>query len=57
MLAHNIVIALQVFMLGINVFMLNLMINLMDDFMTRINDEEGDAFPFEKVRECFFQWF
>lgn len=37
-------------MLGINVFMLNLMINLMDDFMTRINDEEGDAFPFEKAK-------
>eukprot|EP00050_Salpingoeca_kvevrii_P003178 m.216393 g.216393 ORF g.216393 m.216393 type:complete len:98 (+) comp10784_c0_seq3:3956-4249(+) len=38
------------FMLGVNVFMLNLMINLMDDFMQKINGEEGDAFPFEKAR-------
>eukprot|EP00051_Salpingoeca_urceolata_P020402 m.305850 g.305850 ORF g.305850 m.305850 type:complete len:1526 (-) comp19613_c0_seq7:81-4658(-) len=38
------------FLLGVNIFMLNLMINLMDDFMQKINDEEGDAFPFEKAR-------
>lgn len=35
--------------LGVNVFMLNLMINLMDDFMAKINGEEGDAFPCEKA--------
>eukprot|EP00049_Salpingoeca_infusionum_P007130 m.116055 g.116055 ORF g.116055 m.116055 type:complete len:594 (-) comp13589_c0_seq2:1508-3289(-) len=39
-----------VMMIAINIFMLNLMINLMDDFMQKINDEEGDAFPFEKAR-------
>eukprot|EP00043_Microstomoeca_roanoka_P008232 m.79420 g.79420 ORF g.79420 m.79420 type:complete len:1567 (-) comp14156_c1_seq5:209-4909(-) len=39
-----------VFMVVVNIFMLNLMINLMDDFMQKINDEEGDAFPFEKAR-------
>eukprot|EP00055_Hartaetosiga_balthica_P013124 m.65999 g.65999 ORF g.65999 m.65999 type:complete len:1782 (+) comp8174_c0_seq1:61-5406(+) len=37
-------------MVGVNIFMLNLLINLMDDFMQKINDEEGDAFPFEKAR-------
>eukprot|EP00051_Salpingoeca_urceolata_P016732 m.224040 g.224040 ORF g.224040 m.224040 type:complete len:577 (+) comp18764_c0_seq9:185-1915(+) len=34
----------------VSIFMLNLMINLMQDFMDRINQAEGDAFPFEKAR-------
>eukprot|EP00730_Choanoeca_flexa_P003264 TRINITY_DN11346_c0_g1_i2.p1 TRINITY_DN11346_c0_g1~~TRINITY_DN11346_c0_g1_i2.p1 ORF type:complete len:820 (+),score=150.12 TRINITY_DN11346_c0_g1_i2:141-2462(+) len=38
------------FMVSVNIFMLNLMINLLDDFMQRINDDEGDAFPFEQAR-------
>ena len=25
-------------------------VSLVDDFMQKINDEEGDAFPFEKAR-------
>lgn len=60
-------------MIGVNIFLLNLLINLsllrggvvsawfllpppltsappVDDIMQRINDDEGDAFPFERAR-------
>eukprot|EP00048_Salpingoeca_helianthica_P006268 m.96577 g.96577 ORF g.96577 m.96577 type:complete len:1549 (+) comp13947_c0_seq4:32-4678(+) len=38
------------FTLVVFIFMLNLMINLMGDFMAQIQKDEGDAFPFEKAQ-------